>query len=98
MFFFWPGLFGLGEPTSATVSALRRVAYYPQQRSGPCYPASLRPAAMIERYTLWANLFCDARVGRSALDAANNALDQLKREQPDRYADLLRDRQRDGQR
>ncbi len=34
----------------------------------------------------------------SALDAANNALDQLQREQPDRYADLLRDRQRDGQR
>ncbi len=34
----------------------------------------------------------------SALDAANNALDQLKREQPDRYAELLRDRQRDRQR
>jgi hypothetical protein len=34
----------------------------------------------------------------SALDAANNALDQLKREQPDRYAELLRNRQRDRQR
>ena len=34
----------------------------------------------------------------SALDAANNALDQLKREQPDRYAELLRDRQRHRQR
>src|SRR5208283_3323720 len=34
----------------------------------------------------------------SALDAANNALDQLKREQPDRYAELLRDRERDRQR
>jgi len=34
----------------------------------------------------------------SALDAANNALDQLKREQPERYAELLRDRQRDRRR
>lgn len=34
----------------------------------------------------------------SALDAANNALDHLKREQPDRYAELLRDRQRDRKR
>ncbi len=34
----------------------------------------------------------------SAVDAANKALDQLKREQPDRYAELLRDRQRDGKR
>lgn len=34
----------------------------------------------------------------SALDAANNALDQLKREQPDRYAELLRDRRRHRQR
>lgn len=34
----------------------------------------------------------------SALDTANNALDQLKREQPDRYAELLRDRERDRQR
>jgi len=34
----------------------------------------------------------------SALDAANKALDQLRRDQPDKYAELLRDRQRDGQR
>jgi hypothetical protein len=34
----------------------------------------------------------------SAVDAANRALDQLMREQPDRYTELLRDRQRDGQR
>jgi len=34
----------------------------------------------------------------SALDAANKALDQLRRDQPDKYAVLLRDRQRDGQR
>jgi len=33
----------------------------------------------------------------SALAAANNALDQLKREQPEKYAELLRDRQRAGQ-
>jgi hypothetical protein len=33
----------------------------------------------------------------SALAAANNALDQLKREQPEKYAELLGDRQRAGQ-
>ena len=32
----------------------------------------------------------------SALAAAKKALDQLKREQPDDYADLLRDHQREG--
>ncbi len=34
----------------------------------------------------------------SALDTANKALDQLRRDQPDKYAEVLRDRQRDGQR
>jgi len=33
----------------------------------------------------------------SALAAANNALDQLKRMQPEKYEELLRDRQRAGQ-
>ncbi len=32
----------------------------------------------------------------STVDAANKALDQLKQEQPDEYAKLLRDRQRGG--
>lgn len=36
------------------------------------------------------------QVQPSALDAANKALDQLKREHPDEYSELLRDRQRDG--
>jgi hypothetical protein len=34
----------------------------------------------------------------SALDAANKALDRLKRDEPDAYAELLRNRQQDGQR
>jgi hypothetical protein len=34
----------------------------------------------------------------SALDAANKALDQLKRDEPDKYAELLRNRQMDGPR
>jgi hypothetical protein len=32
----------------------------------------------------------------SAVDAANKALDQLKRDEPDAYAELLRERQRGG--